>query len=94
MVCSVLALLRRVHGSTPPPQCACDETESGTKAAASAACAGAGISVKDEDIKQLYGSEARREAVLAGEVQPPPAATRLYAALNRLSFFASNAAAP
>jgi sodium-coupled neutral amino acid transporter 10 len=55
---------------------------------------GAGISVKEEDIKQLYGSEARREAVLAGEVQPPPAATRLYAALNRLSFFASNAAAP
>lgn len=56
--------------------------------------AGAGISVKDEDIKQLYGPEARREAVLAGEVQPPPAATRLYAALNRLSFFASNAVAP
>jgi hypothetical protein len=55
---------------------------------------GAGISVKDEDIKQLYGAEATREAVLAGQVQPPPAATRLYAALNRLSFFAANAAAP
>jgi lipid-binding SYLF domain-containing protein len=61
---------------------------------ATAGCAGAGISVKDEDIEQLYGEEATREAVLAGKVQPPPAATRLYAALNRLSFFASNATAP
>ncbi len=65
-----------------------------SKYKAGAGRVGAGISVKDEDIKQLYGEEATREAVLAGKVQPAPAAARLYAALNRLSFFASHATAP
>lgn len=56
--------------------------------------AGAGISVRDEDIKQLYGAEATRADVLAGKVQPPQSLSQLYAALNRLSFFAANASAP
>lgn len=55
---------------------------------------GAGISVRDEDIKQLYGAEATRADVLAGKMQPPQSLSQLYAALNRLSFFAANANAP
>lgn len=57
--------------------------------------AGAGISViKDEELQQLYGQGIKREDVLSGKVEPSEGLGPLYAALNRLSFFADNAGAP
>lgn len=51
---------------------------------------GAGFSVKDDQVQQLFGEGVTREDVLSGKVPSPPAMTQLYGSLNRAAFFASN----